>query len=254
MINNKDKENILKYFEEYSHNIPVIYSHLEGQYQGELIFDNEQNPQVVILFTPFDFHYIAGNAEMDDVVNVVEKMIFKKYLSRNNKKEAIVFGPSKKWNQVLDQVFKRHQGIIDSRMIFKLNMEKYQNQLNDRQINDKLDYKLLFEKEQDSQLKYPIARVYVEDQSVSFCSGFMLGKGHAEINVETLETYRGNGYAKEAAFTLIDYLLESSIEPDWCAWPFRKASHQLAISLGYELSEEIPAYIWVEEECGKIKI
>ncbi len=249
---NKDK--ILKCFEEYSHNIPVIYSHLEGQYQGEFIFDNEQSPQVVILFTPFDFHYIAGNAEMDDVVNVVEKMIFEQYLCKNNKKEAIVFGPSREWNQVLDQVFKRHQGIIDSRMIFKLNKEKYQKQLNDRQINDNLDYKLIFEKEQDSQLDYPIARVYVEDQGVSFCSGFMLGKGHAEINVETLETYRGNGYAKEAAFTLIDYLLKSSIEPDWCAWPYRKASHQLAISLGYELSEEIPAYIWVEEECGKIEV
>jgi len=253
MIKVKNNEKYFKLFEEYTHSIPVIYSSLEGQYEGELYVDKEDDPQVAILFTPFAFHYVAGNAEMSNVTEVIDDIIFKHYLLETDQKEAIVFSPNDKWNNVLDKVFKRYNGIKDKRMIFRLNREKYNEQKNDKKVISDMDNRLSFENEQASQKEYPVGRIYLQQKCVSFCSGFMLGKGHAEINVSTDEEYRGNGYAKAAAFTLINELLNRSIEPDWCTWPYRVESQKLASSLGFELVDEIPTYIWVEDECGKIQ-
>jgi hypothetical protein len=44
----------------------------------------------------------------------------------------------------------------------------------------------------------------------------------------------------------------SGISPDWCTWPCRVESERLALSLGFELAEEVPAHIWVESECGEV--
>jgi hypothetical protein len=233
MIKVEDKLAYAHLFEEYTHNIPVIYSSLEGQYEGELFVDKVKNPQMAILFTPFDFHFVAGNAEISDVINLVDDTVFNQYLLKTDQKEAILFAPNQKWNTILDEVFKRHNGIKDKRLIFNLNKEKYQKHNNSREISSDSLSRLLLEKEQSS--------------------GFMLGKGHAEINIGTVEAFRGKGYAKDAAFTLINHLLKDDIEPDWCTWPYRVESQKLACSLGFELSEEVPVYIWVEDECGKIQ-
>jgi hypothetical protein len=253
MIKVKNKEAYAHLFEEYTHNIPVIYSSLEGQYNGELFVDEVNNPQVAILFTPFDFHFVAGNAEISDVINLVDDTVFNQYLLKTDQKEAILFAPNQKWNKILDEVFKRHNGIKDNRMVFCLNKDKYQKQNKLREISSDSVNRLLLEKEQSSQREYPVGRVYLEEKCVSFCSGFMLGKGHAEINIGTVEAFRGKGYAKDAAFTLINHLLKDDIEPDWCTWPYRVESQKLACSLGFELSEEVPVFIWVEDECGKIQ-
>ncbi len=253
MIKVKNKEAYYHLFEEYTHNIPVIYSSLEGQYNGELYVDKEDNPQIAILFTPFAFHFVAGDADTSDVIDIVDDTIFKQYLLKTEQKEALLFAPNQKWHTILDEVFKRHNGIKDNRMVFCLNKEKYSEQNNTKKIITDMDNRVVFEKEQSSQKEYPVSRVYIGEKCVSFCSGFMLGKGHAEIDIATVEEYRGKGYAKEAAFTLINQLLSDGIEPDWCTWPYRVESQKLAYSLGFELSDKIPAYIWVEDECGKIK-
>ncbi|MCH4886217.1 GNAT family N-acetyltransferase [Acidaminobacter sp. JC074] len=240
--------NLSKYkndFNVFTHNVPVIYAHFEGQYQGHLYVDDETDPQVMVLFTPFDFHYLTGNPQAENVLDKVDEIIFT-YLKNNQKKEAILFAPTLEWQNVLDQVFKRHKGILDKRFIFELDKEVFEKRLEDNKVE------IVFESENGSTIEYPVARIYQEGKSVSFCAGFMLGKGHAEINVETLENFRGKGYGKMASMALIKYLLDQDIQPDWCTWPYRIASQTLAESLGFVLKEEVPAYIWVEEVCGKL--
>lgn len=252
MIKVENKEKYLNLFSQYTHNIPVIYSSLEGQYNGELFVDSENNPQIAILFTQFAFHFVAGNADINNVVEVLNEIIFKEYLFKSRQEEAIVFCPNEKWDQVLDEVFKKHNGLKDNRKIFYLNRDKYIEMKTSRIVPKNIENKIFYEKSGGAQKQYPISRIFEGEKCISFCSGFMLGKGHAEIDVATEEAYRGRGYAKEAAITLIDELLENGIEPDWCTWPYRIESQKLALSLGFELTKEIPAYIWVEDECGKI--
>lgn len=245
MIKIEKKEKYKRYFENYSHNIPVIHAHLEDQYDGCLMVDDEVKPEVLILFTDFDFHYVAGNSGSTGLVDKVDEMIFT-YFKDRNKKEGILFGPDEKWSGILEDVFKRHKGIIDKRMIFELDKELY---MKNRHVSNGVpayEARLVFEKEDGAKKSYPVARVFDQGRSVSFCSAFMLGKGHGEINVGTDEAHRSKGFAKIAAKTLIDHLLENDIEPDWCTWPYREASRHLATSLGFKLKKEISAYIWVE--------
>ncbi len=244
-----NKEDYCHLFSEYTHNIPVIHSSLEGQYDGELFVDSDIKPQIAILFTPFGFHFVAGNVEADNVVGILDEILFKNYLTDTGQKEAIVFGPNKKWDQVLDQVFDMHHGIKDTRKIFGLNRDKFKTVLARRKIFEGIETRLVYEQEGGAKKQYPVCRIFEDEKCISFCSGFMLGKGHAEIDTMTEDAYQGKGYAKEAAITLIVELLKNGIEPDWCTWPYRLASQQLALSLGYELQHEIAAHIWVEEEC-----
>ncbi|KAB3531593.1 hypothetical protein [Alkaliphilus serpentinus] len=59
----ENKERYLSLFSDYRHSIPIIYSSLEGKYDGELFVDSEIDPQLAVLFTPFTFHYVARNPE-----------------------------------------------------------------------------------------------------------------------------------------------------------------------------------------------
>lgn len=236
-------------FSEYSHNIPAIYSILEGQYEGEVYADSKNNPQIAILFTPFAFNFVAGNAEENNAVDVIDEVLFKHYLPKTGQKEAVVFCPNRNWEKVLDIIFGKHHGIKDNRRIYRLNREKFRNVYAGRKVLVDIESKIFYEQDKGAKKQYPISRIIKGNECISFCSGFMIGKGHAEIDVSTNEFYRGKGYAKEAAITLIKELLDSGIEPDWCTWPFRTESQKLALSLGYELTDEVPAHIWVEDEC-----
>lgn len=251
-IKEENKQNYFYLFDEFTHNIPVIFSSLEGQYDGKLYVDDVENTKVAILFTQFAFHFIAGDSSVQNVIDTVDNMLFKQYLCKSKEKEAIFFSPSQGWNEVLEEVFKRHNGIKDKRILFKLNKIKFYERYSKIKMNSDVQKRLIFEKENGSSIEYPICRISVEQNDVSFCSGFMLGNGHAEIDVATVEASRGLGYAKAAAFSLISKLLNDDIEPNWCSWSNKEGSRKLAESLGYEQVQEIPAYIWVEEECGKI--
>ncbi|MGE5614263.1 MAG: GNAT family N-acetyltransferase [Bacillota bacterium] len=253
MLKVRNKENYLHLFSNYTYNIPVIYSSMEGQYDGELYVDSVNNPQIAVLFTPFAFHFVTGDAEADNIVDILDDIIFKQYISQTNQKEAVVFAPDPKWDKVLNEVFTKYHGFKDRRKVFRLNKDKFNEIKTGRDGLDGIECKISYTQDGGAGKPYPISRIFIGGECVSFCSGFMLGKGHAEIDVATMEMHRGKGYAKEASIALINELLQKGIEPDWCTWPYRIESEKLALSLGFELADEIPAYIWVEDECGKIQ-
>lgn len=241
-------EKHLLLFQEYQHSIPVIYSVLEGQYDGKLFVDSEHNTQMAVLFTPFAFHFVAGNAEFDNVVEVLDQTIFQQYLAETGEKEAIVFCPDQQWDKVLDEVFAKHHGVKDSRKIFYLNRDRFAEAQASRIDLHGLQKTLQYEQENGAKSKYLVCRILDGEACISYCSGFMSGRGHAEIDVFTEECYREKGYAREASITLIRALLASGIEPDWCTWPYRTESEKLALSIGYELKRTVPAHIWIENE------
>lgn len=248
----EDKQNYCQLFNSYAHNIAVIFSSLEGMYDGELFVDNILEPRIAMLFTPFAFHFVAGEAKTPDAADIIDKLIFQEYLQRSGQKEAIVFAPDSQWESILDQVFPRHQGIKDKRKSFCLNQDKFIMQQPANEADSDYQTRILYEQEKGAAKPYPVCRLIQADECISYCSGFMIGKGHAEIDVFTSEKHRGRGYAKRAAIGLIRELIKTGIEPDWNTWPYRIESEKLALSLGFELKSEIPAHIWVEEECGKL--
>jgi hypothetical protein len=232
------------YFDDYHHNIPVIYSALEGQYQGVIYTDEEED--IIVLVTQFDFIFLGGNIGNDRAEYIIHDIIFNELVKRQGRKEIILFAPSDEWFGILDQVFHRHNGVCDMRKCYRLNQDKFNavcSEVNSNHVKLEIDQ----ECENGSAVEYPVSRVYLNESSISYCSAFMIARGHAEIDVATEEAYRQKGYAKIAAISLIKELIQKGYEPNWCTWPYRFESQALAQSIGFELDKEVPAYIWVEE-------
>lgn len=233
-----------QYFEEYNHNIPVIYSTLEGQYQGVIYCDDEE--EIVILVTKFDFIFIGGNVENKNAEDIINDIIFNELVQRQHRKEIIVFCQNEKWNSILSKVFQGHHGVCDLRKCYRLNRDKFKKIYSENMLNN-VRVVVINEQENDSAFEYPVSRVYANNVNVSFCSAFMLARGFAEIDVATEENFRQKGYAKIGAIALMKELIRQGIEPSWCTWPYRSESQALALSIGFELDMEVPAYIWVED-------
>jgi hypothetical protein len=248
----KNKINYENLFSGYKDNIPVIYSSLEGQYNGELYVDNEVESEYAFLVTPFDFSFIAGNPKSEGVAEQIHQLLFDELLKGRGQKEAIVFCPDEQWYSILDKVFDRHNGIKDGRKIFSLNLKEFNKCKKEMKHNDEVRTEIFYEHGCGSTIDYPVCRVFKNDTCVSFCSAFMLGKNYAELDVSTETEFRGNGYAKIASITLISELLENDIIPNWCTWPYRIESQLLAKTIGFEPKHDVRAYIWVEEECGEL--
>lgn len=246
----KNKINYENLFNGYKDNIPVIYSSLEGQYNGELYVDNEPLSQYAFLATPFDFSFIAGDPKAEGVVEQIHQLLFDELLKRRGKKEAIVFCPDEEWYPVLDEIFDKHNGIKDGRKIFSLNLKRFDKCKNEMKHNDAVRTEIFYEHEGGSTIDYPVCRVFKNDTCVSFCSAFMLGKNYAELDVSTETKFRRKGYAKIASIALISELLKKDIIPNWCTWPYRIESQRLAKTIGFDYKHDVRAYIWVEEECG----
>ena len=249
----KHYEKYLHLFDAYKHSIPVIYATLEGQYDGELYVDSEEHPTFAVLFTQFAFHFVAGDSNAQKAEALLDDLIFKRYLKETSQKEACLFCPDEKWNYVLDHVFEKRSGIKDYRKTFHLNREKFENVRAKRKPLEDVEAVICYEQNEGAKKPYPVCRIYHDDESVSFCSGFMLGRGQAEIDVRTEEAFQRKGYAKEAAIALVEELLNHEIEPSWCTWPYRTESQQLALSIGFEPLEDVSVHIWVESECGEIR-
>jgi hypothetical protein len=233
-----------RYFEGYNHNIPVIYSTLEGQYQGVIYCDDEE--EIAILVAKFDFIFIGGNIENKKAEEIINDIIFNELVQRQQRKEIIVFGQNEKWDSVLSRVSQGHHGVSDLRKCYKLDQVKFKKIYNENKLNN-VSVVIKYEQDNDSSVDYPVSRVFINDLNVSFCSAFMLAKGYAEIDVATEEDFRRKGYAKIGAIALINELISQDIEPNWCTWPYRLESQALALSIGFKLDKEVPAYIWVDE-------
>lgn len=63
-----------------------------------------------------------------------------------------------------------------------------------------------------------------------------------EIGIETLEKYRGKGFALNVCSALINYCIENSLEPVWACRMENTASYLLAHKLGFVPSLIIPYY------------
>jgi GNAT superfamily N-acetyltransferase len=67
-------------------------------------------------------------------------------------------------------------------------------------------------------------------------------EGILEIGIETVDGFRGQGFAERTCSALIDYCLERELTPVWSCRLENKASYQLAQKLGFEPTLKLPFY------------
>jgi GNAT superfamily N-acetyltransferase len=76
--------------------------------------------------------------------------------------------------------------------------------------------------------------------AVSFSS--FVAPGKLELGIETVEAFRGRGFAERVCAALIDYCLQKNLEPIWSCRLENRGSYLLAQKLGFKPSLELPYY------------
>lgn len=232
-------ETMNRFFTEYTHSIPIIYSHLEGQYRYKL---SNPNKPFQILFTEFDYHYISGNIPQEEN-SVIEEI--RNYIEENNPDEFILFSPSTKWENYLSKIMNIIGGVIEFRLSFTLDKSEFERISSSYQFNHKVNLARVTDEKSSS--PYYQAEIHENNKLISVSRAFMEGKGNAELDVWTDSKHRYQGLAFEASLVLINKLLDLGFIPNWTCWELKKASHMLAYKLGYINPVRIKAFIWTNE-------
>lgn len=228
-----------KLFSEYSHSIPIIHSHLEGQYKYTL---SDPNKSFQILFTEFDYHYISGSIPQDEN-SVIEEI--RNYIEDKNSEEFVLYSPNEEWENYLSKIFTYIGGVIDFRMSLTLDKKEFRRIYDNYKFTHKVDLVRFTDKKSSS--PYYQAEVYDGENLISFSRAFMEGKGNTELDVWTDSKHRYQGLAFETTLVLINKLLELGFIPNWTCWELKKASQMLAYKLGYINPIKIKAFIWTND-------
>ena len=238
LVKEKDIKHFAHCFQAYTHSIPAIYSFFEGQFDGHLFVNDILKPEYGILFSFSDYHYVFGNIEDKHIIKDFEKCIVK-YIKKHQKQEMILLYHSSKINPSMHQLIKRFNGVLDERCTFEFDPTIYR-----QCVVEPSNVMMKREQGYTSKKTYMTAVIQQEKETISYCKAFMSGRKQVELAVWTNAVYRNQGYAKQCTIRIIEDCLRHGLTPCWTAWIAKKASHQLARSVGFHLKAIIPAYVW----------
>ena len=145
-----------------------------------------------------------------------------------------------------------------TRVNFKFNKEKYlcfKSQNNTEKFNIVRTDKQIYDNMQGSVIpKYfwkdsehfgcngvGFSLIYENNVASTAYSAF-IHDNQLELGIETVESYRGNGFAINTCSALIDYCINKNYEPIWACRLDNIGSFNLAQKLGFEPTIYIPFY------------
>ena len=242
------KDNYQKYihlFKNLKHSIPVVHSVFEHMYDGFLYVNDTINPRYAILFTLFDFHYLVGEVEENDIKDI-EKLIFVRYMEDHRPSELVFQSDSAFNDENLRKIFKKYSKLEDKRHCYKVDKDDLIEVYYDTDFSSKIER--IFQ--QDELSNKPYLQYVLKDKGdiVSYAKAFMIGNKEAEIDVFTEQSHQRRGYALQVSLKLVLELIETNITPNWTTWPFRKESQQLAKKIGFKHTHDILSFIWVKKD------
>ena len=266
-----DRYSVLeKQIKEVQRNVLFARSVIEKHVSGAIYVDNTTESRTALIAHPYGMLLLMGDSN-----NIEFNDRFKSYAFNTAKiraKHEWLITSSPEWDNVLNDMFgsslikasensgKEANGKIElnGRLNFSFNVQKYA-QFEKRTIPEhdlivKTDT-ILFE-----QMTGSVIPQKFWDSAKDFEAngrGFtLLHKGEIaatafsafvhenllEIGIETVEKYRGNGYAALICCRLIDDCIERGFLPVWSCRSENTASVQLAEKLGFETTLSFPFY------------
>lgn len=254
-LNIRDFHTVSSLFKEIEHNVPPVFSVIEGNSPGRVFVDRLDTPSSVYLFHEGTFHYVGGSAANDCFNQAMVSLIFDDVLSCPGEQELVLFASTEIWRETLDALLSHRGAIRIQRKVFAFNPASFQAHAGwqgkipkgfcIRHVDDKLAEKQVVYKplvEARSQ-RFGVC-LMKGDEIVSVCQAVCVGGGEVEIDIHTEEKYRRRGYAFLTACAFIEESLLRNLTPSWSCWPERKASYALAKKLGFEDRPDAPAHYW----------
>ncbi|WP_028546777.1 GNAT family N-acetyltransferase [Paenibacillus taiwanensis] len=238
--------------------LSVIY----GDYPGRVFVDDDQAPQIAIVWATGRWMYLEGNLSTEisktDMSRFLQHIVMPDCKQRNENWFEIYTSDDEAWNCFFDKevpflkVHKHYESV------YALNLNKFaQVKRHVKVVEEPLKIDLVhFDILPQSFYGFPYVRdefkakkcigveVKKDNQLITVCknNGFIVGHEYF-IDVDTFaKEERGKGYATVAAIQLIAHLLEQQMYPLWETTHENVPSHKLALRLGFEKIENYPVY------------
>lgn len=240
----------------------VIYK----QISGSVYVDSDKEPKVFYIAHPYGMSLLFGDTENENFNEDLFHYLTNKNKVRNNYEWLQALPNS--WNHKIESILGSYLVKIDSanlnrvleytRVNFIFNISEYKNIK--RQLDRQVYEVVRTTKEMLRTMQGSVIPKYFwrnEDQFQNKGIGFSLiydgevastafsscrFENQLEIGIETLEKYRGKGFALYVCSALINYCIENGLEPIWACRMENIASYQLALKLGFIPTLSIPYY------------
>lgn len=243
---------------------------VEHSVSGKVYVNDCDNPRTYYVVHPYGISLLFGDWNNEKFNN--NFMDYSLNINRIRVKYEWMQAFPNNWDMVLQELFKdclikssdnienRENGIIElnTRINFKFNIARY---LDFKKKNIAADIKIVrTDKQIFKDMKGSVVPSYFGDSADDFTDkgvGFSLSHENKltstaysafindnklELGIETVEEYRGRGFAQYACSALIDYSIENNLEPIWACRLENNSSYKLAQKLGFEPVLEIPYY------------
>ncbi len=241
----------------------------EGKVKGTVYADDPADPQAFYIVHPYGMSLLFGRPERHSFRQKVDEYITNSAGTRPAAEWLQAYPPA--WKEVLPSL----QGAVEEhvRVNFRLNREAFAEACRARRESTNASVReaerlereeamrlrgsvvpgLFWRKEAAEEGKAAEAGRTPEPNvafavrggdgsvaSVAFSS--CLTHRELEIGIETMEPFRGRGMAFDAGEALIDYCLETGLEPVWACRESNAGSYALACKLGFEPVFTLPYY------------
>jgi GNAT superfamily N-acetyltransferase len=237
---------------------PLIRAVLAGCQDGDILADDDQQPTVVLVVTKFGFTYAFGEEADEEQWRDLVGTLFTHENLKN--RYLLWYDPPPLCRYVLTTL----QGEVArqrTRIRFKFDSKCWDNEFQDEGLSARgevrkvgrqtlaklsrftLDIGARFWRSEQEFLDQGFGFVAeIDDEVASICYSACVVNGMAEIDVATLENYRGQGLAGAVCQAFIGHCRRERITPTWDCFDYNKASCRLATRLGFEEVKRYPFY------------
>jgi len=248
---------VIPLFEMIDHSAAVVFSVLERRHPGQVFVDRRDQPATALLYVQDAFFYAAGAIPVD-IQHTLLPVIFDDILPRLDEPEMVLFTFSDTWRTALDAALAEKGAIRIMRKMFAFSEARFMASQTNRAelpagaVIQPIDAELVRAFPQYQALQDPATRRFGVclrrgGEILSECTACFVGRGEAEIDIQTREDFRGQGLAFLTAGAFIELCLQKGLTPNWACWPEREASWKLALKLGFTEQPDVPAHLWAPE-------
>lgn len=234
-----------------------------------LIYVNDiDNPSTFYILHPYGMSLLFGKTNNHSFNNAFIDYALNSNKVRNNFEWLQVFPVE--WNAVFERIFKERlfqvnksnnesKSIeIHTRVNFNFNINKYQSCIQNGIPNDiqlKRTDKNAFNAMQGTVIPQKFWNnvndfinnsigfsLFYKNELAATAYAAFIHNNQLEIGIETIENYRGKGFAQIVCSKIIDYCIENNLEPIWSCRKENTGSYWLAQKLGFKPIIEMPFY------------
>lgn len=224
------------------HNVPIVFSVLEGTAAGSVFVDDPGCPRSAFVAVGGAFSYVAGDETDDAFGRALVALIFEDLLPSHEEQELVLFAFTDAWRAKLDTLLTPKGAIRIHRKAFSFDAAHAPDFRSWRsRVPTGCRMESIGLVEGDPRFG---VRLMKGHEVASECTAVFVGRGEAEIDIHTDENHRDLGLGVLTAGAFLEECLGRGLRPNWTCWPEREASIALARKLGFVEQEDVPAHLW----------